>query len=147
MIGVAYWDRRLHLWGAWLATDGGRLSSTPLARMRALGVRIQEQASSPGMVHDVERETDAMIGALALDKSIIVHAYYRHRFTVYEIGFNLDLHPDTIRKRLRDSHHALQRMMDERRRGEPARRQPKALTITGEPKRGRGRTMASVVPD
>jgi hypothetical protein len=147
MIGLEYWDRRLHCWGAWLATDGGRLSSTPLARMRALGVRVQ--SSSDGdlpMVHELERETDEMVKRLPRHAGQLVDAYYRGQVTVAELAVCLGYHPDTIRAGIRKAHKLLQRMLDERRRGRQDR-QPKAITIKGHTTKGRPRTIASVVPE
>lgn len=148
MIGIRYWDNRLHRWGAWLATGGGRLSSTPLARMRELGVRVDDagQQDTP-MVHVVEQETDAMIRNLQPRTVGVIDAYYRNQDTINDLAQRFDMHPDTIRAWIRDSHKRLQRQLEERRRGEPRQKPSKAVTVLGAEKRGRGRTVASVVPE
>lgn len=147
MIGVPYWDRRLHLWGAWLATGSGRLSSTPLAKLREIGTRITggHELGAP-MVHEVERETDAMISMLPRKAADVLDAHYRSQVSVNELAVRHQMHPDTVRAWIRDSHKRLQRQLDERRRGSPQERGAKAVTVHGEPSNGRGRTIASVVP-
>lgn len=148
MIGVPYWDRRLHKWGAWLATDGGKLSSTPLARLRQLGVRVQAQGFGDApMTHEAEQETDAMVHALPVNAVFVLAQYYCRQVSVNQLAIYLELHPDTIRAGIRRSHGLLQRMLDERRRGGVKRQAAKAVTVLGERRRGRGRALASVVPD
>jgi len=147
MIGDKYWDHRLHRWGAWLATGSGRLSSTPLARLRALGVKVQtgSEREAP-MVHEAERETDQMIHRLPGQAADLLDAYYRRLSGVHELAVSRGRHPDTIRAAIKRSHGMLQRMLDERRRGQ-RQPQPKAVIIRGEVVRGRGRTIASAVGD
>jgi hypothetical protein len=148
MIGVPYWDRRLHLWGAWLATGSGRLSSTPLARLRQIGVRIQSQAEQEApFVHEVERETDQMVKTLPARWSAVLDAFYRSQCSVNQLAVCYQIHPDTIRGWIRDSHKRLQRQLDDRRRGRPHPAPTKAVNVLGDVARGRGRTLASVVPE
>ena len=147
MIGAPYWDRRLHLWGAWLATGSGRLSTTPLAKLRQMGVRVQAGPDNEApMVHEIERETDAMVKTLPPRWMAMLDAHYRAQASVNELSVAYEVHPDTIRSWIRDSHKRLQRQLDDRRRGRPRQAQAKAVTVLWQEARGRGRTLASVVP-
>ena len=147
MIGVPYWDRRLHLWGAWLATGSGRLSSTPLAKLRQMGVRIQSgNEAEPPMVHEIERETDGMVKTLPRRWATVLDLHYRGQLGVNQLAVTYQMHPDTVRSWIRDSHKRLQRQLDDRRRGKPKQAQAKAVNVPGTEARGRGRTLASVVP-
>lgn len=147
MIGMPYWDRRLHLWGTWLATGSGRLSSTPLAKLRQIGVRVQGGADGdPPMVHEIERETDTMVKTLPARWACVLDLHYRCQIDVNQLAVMYEIHPDTIRSWIRDSHKRLQRQLDDRRRGHTRREQVKAVNVLGTEQRGRGRTLASVVP-
>ncbi len=147
MIGVPYWDHRLSRWGAWLATGGGRISQSPIASMRSLGTRVQAAGQNEvPMVHEAERDTEAMVAALPGLAPSLLRVYYMRRATINELAFAWESHPDTVRRWIRDSHKRLQRQLERRRRGErPA--PVKALTVRAEQANGRQRAIASVVPD
>jgi uncharacterized protein YjcR len=98
------------------------------------------------LVQVVEGAPDAMIRALPARLAEVIDAYYRARLRVPELAVRYDMHPDTIRAWIREGHRKLQRQLGERRNGQPQAR-GKAVNVRGEPSRGRGRTLASVVAD
>lgn len=111
-------EHRCEQWGAWRIGSQG----APIATWQRMADGLPLRRGGGSLLPKVNLaalETHELIGHLPLHQQQLLWRFYPRTGKLVDVARGLGVTPETLRNRVDAVHHALRRLLDQRRRGEP----------------------------